>query len=397
MSASEIVAVGAARTPLGNFGGTLRDTSVWDLGAAAVRGALERAGVEGHQIDQVVLANCRQAGNGANPARTASVRGGVSISVPAFTVNMACPSGMKAVMLANRELASKNATMIVAGGMESMSTMPYLLKNARWEGFKGGDRVLQDSWNDAFDPICGLSVGITAENQASKYGISREHQDAFALESQQKAAKARSEGLMDCEITPFRLPPSRRSSEGFVMSADETGRPDTTAAALARLKPAFKADGTVTAGNACTMGDGACALVLTTREVAKALGLMPLFSIVAFAEVGCDPAFMGDGPNYSIPAALATAGMTIADVDFIEVNEAFAVQVIANERAIGWDRAKLNVHGGAIALSHPTGISGTRMLIALDNIMRRRNGEIGLAAICGGGGVSTAMIIRRTH
>lgn len=393
---SDVVAVGAGRTALGAFGGTLRDVSVWDLGAAAIRGVLARIGMRPDQVEQVVLANCRQAGNGANPARTASVRGGVPITTPAFTVNMACPSGMKAVMLAAQELVLGAANVVVAGGMESMSTMPYLLKNARWRGFKSGDRVLQDSWNDgAVDPICGLGVGITAEDQATKYGISRVEQDEFAVQSHLKAASARAAGLTASEIIPFELPPTRESPEGQVVSEDEAIRPGTSMAALARLKPVFKADGTVTAGNACSMGDGGCAVVLTTRGHAEALGLTPLFSIVSFAQAGCDPALMGDGPAYSIPLALKRARMTIGDIDFIEVNEPFAASVIANERVLGWDRAKLNHYGGAIALTHPTGISGVRLLVTLDNILRRQDKTVGLASICGGGGVTTAMVIRR--
>ncbi len=255
---SEVVVVGMARTPMGSFGGTLREISVWDLGAAAIRGAIERSGISAEQLDHVILANCRQAGNGATPARTASSRGGVPLTAPAVTINMACPSGMKTVMLACHELASDGRRLIVAGGMESMSSMPYLLKNARWRGFKSGDRTLQDSWSDgAVDPICGLSVGITAEAQAAKYSISRVEQDEFALQSHLKAAKARSEGWTAGEIVPVELPPSRELPEGAVMSQDEAIRPDISAAALARLKPVFKTDGTVTAGSACSMGDGA--------------------------------------------------------------------------------------------------------------------------------------------
>jgi len=390
----DIVAVGAARTPLGSFGGTLREIPVWDLGAAAVRGSLERAGISGDAVDQVIFASCRQAGNGANPARTAAVRGGVTIKAPMFTVNMACPSAMKTMMLASRELGSGAAKIIVAGGMESMSTMPYLLKNARWQGFKSGDRILQDSW-ESVDPLCGLSVGLQTEAQAIKYNISRAEQDEFALHSHLKAAKARAEGLSSSEIVPFKLPATKKSPDGELFSQDEAIRADANAASMARLKPVFRADGTVTAGNAVSMGDGACAVVLTTRENAKALGLKPLFSIVSFADTGCDPAMMGEGPSHSIPLALAKAGMKLSDIDFIEVNEAFAAQVIANERVLGWDRAKLNFYGGSIALTHPTGISGARIVVTLDNILRRQNKEIGLASICGGGGVTTAMVIRR--
>jgi len=394
---SDIVAVSTARTPFGSFGGTLREVVVWDLGAAAIRAAVERAGISGDQVDQVIYANCRQAGNGANPARTAAIRGGVTMKAPMFTVNMACPSSMKSVMLASREITSGAAKIIVAGGMESMSTMPYLLKNARWQGFRSGDRILQDSWNDtAVDPLCGMSVGLQTEVQATKYSITRAEQDEFALQSHLKAAKAKAEGLTASEIVPFRLPATKKSPDGELFSQDEAIRADANAASMAKLKPAFKPDGgTVTAGNATSMGDGACAIVLTTRENAKALGLKPLFSIVSSADTGCDPAMMGEGPSHSIPLALAAAGMKISDIDFIEVNEAFAAQVIANERVIGWDRAKLNFYGGSIALTHPTGVSGARILGTLANILQRQNKEIGLASICGGGGVTTAMVIRR--
>lgn len=393
---TDIVAVGAARTALGSFGGSLREVSVWDLGATAIQGALARSGVDSQHVEQAILANCRQAGNGANPARTAAVRGGLPLTTPVFTVNMACPSGMKSVILASQELTLGNAKFVVAGGMESMSTMPYLLRNARWSGFKSGDRTLQDSWNDgAVDPICGLPVGLTAEAQADKYGVSRADQDEFALQSQHKAARAQAEGLTASEIVPFHLPASKAHPEGAVFDRDEAIRAHTNAASLAKLKAVFKEGGTVTAGNACTMGDGAAALVLTTRGVARTQGLKPLFSVVSYAQAGCDPALMGDGPAYSIPLALAQAGMSLAEVDFIEVNEPFAASVVANERVLGWDRAKLNAYGGSIALTHPTGISGARILITLDNILRRHNKEIGLAAICGGGGVTTAMVIRR--
>jgi acetyl-CoA C-acetyltransferase len=392
---TDIVAVGAARTPIGSFGGTLRDVPAYELGAAAIRGALEKSGAGAALIDKVVYANCRQAGNGPNPARTAAVKGGLPISSPVMTVNMACPSGMKTVMLAARELQAGAADFIVAGGMESMSTMPYLLKGARWEGFKAGDRVLQDSWSDTIDPLCGFGMGMTAENQAEKYRISRQAQDEFALLSQQRAAAAQTSGWFDGEIVPFRLEPSKNRPEGELFARDEGWRADTTQAKLAKLRAVFKKDGTVTAGNACTMGDAACAIVLTTREKANAHGLRPLFSIVSFAETAVEPQLMGDGPAQSIPLALKQAGMTLANMDFIEVNEAFAAQLLANELALRWDRDRVNVWGGGIALGHPTGFSGARLLVTLTSILRRNNKEIGVAAICGGGGVTTAMIIRR--
>jgi acetyl-CoA C-acetyltransferase len=391
----EIVAISAVRTPLGSFGGAFRDTPVVELGAAAIAAALRRAGVNGADVDEVVYANCRQAGNGPNPARTASVKGGVPVPVPASTVNMACPSSMKTVMLACQSLATGAARLVVAGGMESMSTMPYLLKNARWEGFKLGDKTLLDSWADTIDPLCGYGMGMTAENLAEKYRISREAQDQFAAESHARAARAQDAGIFDAEIEPVRLPPTRNDPDGAVVSKDEGIRRDTGVAKLARLKPVFKKDGTVTAGNSCSMGDGACALVLTTKEHAAAIGASPLFAVVSFAQTAVEPSLMGEGPAQVIPLALQRAGFALRDMDFIEVNEAFAVQMLANERVLEWDRARVNVHGGGVALGHPTGMSGARILVALDNVLRRRDGEHGVAAICGGGGVTTAMVIRR--
>lgn len=391
----DIVVVGAARTPIGSFGGTLRDVPVWDLGAAAIRAAVERSGIDAAHVDRVIFGNCRQAGNGPNPARTAAVRGGLPIASPVVTVNMACPSGMKTVMLAARELKAGDARLVMAGGMESMSTMPYLLKGARWEGFRSGDKTLLDSWSDTIDPLCGFGMGMTAENQAEKYAIAREAQDEFAFESQRKTAAAQAAGLFDREIVPVRLEPTRRHPEGELFARDEGGRGDTTVEKLARLRTVFRKDGTVTAGNACTMGDAACALLVTTRGAARELGVEPVFSIVAFAETAVEPQIMGDGPSVSIPMALRAAGMTLGDMDFIEVNEAFAAQVIANERALDWDRSRLNVWGGAIALGHPTGFTGARLLLTLSSILRHHDREFGVAGICGGGGVTTAMVIRR--
>lgn len=391
----DIVVVGAARTPIGSFGGTLRDVPVWDLGAAAIRAAVERSGIDAAHVDRVIFGNCRQAGNGPNPARTAAVRGGLPIASPVVTVNMACPSGMKTVMLAARELKAGDARLVMAGGMESMSTMPYLLKGARWEGFRSGDKTLLDSWSDTIDPLCGFGMGMTAENQAEKYAIAREAQDEFAFESQRKTAAAQAAGLFDREIVPVRLEPARRHPEGELFARDEGGRGDTTVEKLARLRTVFRKDGTVTAGNACTMGDAACALLVTTRGAARELGVEPVFSIVAFAETAVEPQIMGDGPSVSIPMALRAAGMKLGDMDFIEVNEAFAAQVIANERALNWDRSRLNVWGGAIALGHPTGFTGARLLLTLSSILRHHDREFGVAGICGGGGVTTAMVIRR--
>jgi acetyl-CoA C-acetyltransferase len=365
----------------------------YDLGAVVVSEVLRRAGIDGEQVDEVILGNCRQAGNGPNPSRTASVRGGIPVSVPTHTVNKACPSGMKAVALASQAIRLGDSEIVVAGGMESMSTMPYLLKGVRWAGFKLGNKVLEDAWSDTIDPLCNMGMGQTAENLVEKYKISREEQDKFSLESHQKAAKAQDEGWFDEEIVPVKVPQPK--GEPILFSKDETIRRDTSSEKMAKLPPVFKKDGTITAGNACQMSDGAAALVVTSRGKAKALGVKPLFSIVSCSQVAVEPAYMGEGPGVSIPMALKRAGMSLDDMDLIEVNEAFAVQVLANERVLGWDRSKLNVHGGAIALGHPTGISGARILITLYYALKQHDKEIGIAGICGGGGVSMAMVIRR--
>ena len=394
MELKDIVAISAVRTPMGRFGGTIKDVASYDLGAVAIRAALERAGVAGDGIDDVMFGNCRQAGNGPNPARTASVRGGIPVTVPVQTINMACPSGMRCMAMASQAIRLGDYETAVVGGMDSMSTIPYLLKNCRWSGFKMGDRTLLDGWADSIDPLCGVGMGATAENLVDKYKIPREEQDRFAVESHHKAAQAQSNGWFDEEITPVEVPAKGRQP-AVVFDKDETIRADTTVEKMAKLKPVFRKDGTVTAANACGMSDGATALVLTSREHARAIGAVPLFSLVAYSSVAVDPATMGEGPGVSIPAVLQRAGMTLDQMDLIEVNEAFAVQVLANERMLKWDRAKLNIHGGAIALGHPTGISGARIVVTLYYALKRTGGELGIAGICGGGGVSMAMIIRR--
>jgi acetyl-CoA C-acetyltransferase len=285
----------------------------------------------------------------------------------------------------------------MAGGMESMSTIPFLLKNCRFEGFKMGDRKLEDGWSDSIDPTCGYGMGNTAENLLEKNDVSRQEMDEFALASHQKAVAAIEGGRFKNEIVPVVIPAKGKKPE-VVFDVDETPRKDTTLEKLAKLPPAFKKDGgRVTAGNACGMSDGACALVLTTRERAKAQGAKPLFSLVSYATAAVDGRYMGEGPGVSIPKALDSAGMTISDMDLYEVNEAFAVQVLVNERMLKWDREKLNVNGGAIALGHPTGISGARIIVTLYNALKQKDKELGVASICGGGGVTTAMIIKREN
>jgi acetyl-CoA C-acetyltransferase len=391
---SDIVAISAVRTPMGRFGGTLKDVAAYDLGAVAIKAALERAGVSGDGIDDVSLGSCRQAGNGPNPGRTASVRGGIPVSVPVQTINMACPSGMRCIVMASQAIRLGDSRTVMVGGMDSMSTIPYLLKDCRWDGFKMGDRTLLDGWSDSIDPLCQMGMGATAENLVDKYKVSREDQDQFAFESHQKAARAQSNGWFDEEIVPVEIPAKGRQP-AVVFDQDETIRADTSVEKLGKLKPVFRKGGAVTAGNACGMSDGATALVITSRDHAKSLGAQPLFSLVAYSSVAVDPMTMGEGPGISIPLACERAGMGLDRMDLIEVNEAFAVQVLANEQVLKWNRDKLNVHGGAIALGHPTGISGARIVVTLYHALKRTGGELGIAAICGGGGVSMALIIRR--
>jgi len=394
MELQDIVIISACRTAMGKFGGTLKNIPSWDLGAVAVRDVMERANFLGDQIDDVILGSCRQAGNGPNPARSAAVRGGVSPLVPAITLNMACPSGMRSVALAAQGIMSGDVEVVISGGFDSMSSIPYLLKGARWDGFKMGNKTLEDGWSDSIDPLIGQGMGETAENLYDKYKISREAQDAFAVESHLKAAVAQKNGWFDEEIVPIEIPGAGKTP-AFLFDKDETIRYDVNQEKMAVIKSAFRKDGTVTAGNACGLSDGAVALVVTHRKKAAELGVKPLFSIVSYSQVAVDPATMGEGPALSIPSALKKAGMTLSDMDIIEVNEAFAIQVLANERTLKWDRAKLNVHGGAIALGHPTGTSGARILVTGYYALKRLDKTHCIAAICGGGGVTTAMVIRR--
>lgn len=394
MKLQDIVIISACRTAMGKFGGTLKNIPSWDLGAVVVRDAMRRANLKGNQIDDVILGSCRQAGNGPNPARSAAMRGGISPSIPAITLNMACPSGMRSVALAAQEIMSGDVEVVIAGGFDSMSSIPYLLKGARWDGFKMGNKTLEDGWSDSIDPLIGQGMGETAENLYDKYKISRETQDAFAVESHQKAAVAQKNGWFDEEIVPIEIPATGKTA-AFLFDKDETIRYDVSQEKMAIIKPAFRKEGTVTAGNACGLSDGSVALVVTHRKKAAELGIKPLFSIVSYAQVAVDPSMMGEGPVYSIPAALKNAGLTLADMDIIEVNEAFAIQVLSNERELNWDRSKLNIHGGAIALGHPTGISGARILVTGYHALKRIGKTHCIAAICGGGGVTTAMIIHR--
>jgi acetyl-CoA C-acetyltransferase len=394
MKLNDIVAISACRTAMGRFGGTIKDIASYDLGAAVINAALKRASITGDQIDDVILGSCRQAGNGPNPARTASVRGGVASSTPVITLNMACPSGMRSVAMAAHSIILGETDIVLAGGFDSMSTIPYLFKGARWEGFKMGNKTLEDGWSDSVDPLIGQGMGDTAENLYDKYKISREEQDEFAISSHIKASQAQKNGWFDDEIVPIEIPETRKTP-AFIFEKDETIRHEINAEKMAKIRPAFRKDGTVTAANACGLSDGATAIILTTRQKAAELGATPLFSIVSYAQTAVSPETMGEGPAYSIPMALKKAGMSLSDMDIFEVNEAFAVQVLANQRILKWDADKLNVHGGAIALGHPTGISGARILVTGYHALKQRQKTYGVAAICGGGGVTSAMVIKR--
>ena len=394
MNLNDIVAISAVRTPMGKFGGTLKNVASYDLGAVSIREALKRASLTGNQIDEVILGSCRQAGNGPNPARTASVRGGVDISVPVVTLNMACPSGMKALVFASQAIRLGEADTVLIGGFDSMSNIPYLLKGARWDGFKMGNKVLEDGWSDSIDPLIGQGMGETAENLYDKYKIPREEQDEFAVSSHLKAAAAQKNGWFDEEITTVEVPGAGKNPP-IIFDKDETIRYEIDKAKMAKIPPAFRKDGTVSAGNSCGLSDGSTALVLTHRANAEKLGAKPLFSIVSYGQIAVAPSVMGEGPAFSIPAALKNAKMNLNDMDLIEVNEAFAIQVLANERVLNWDRNKLNVNGGAIALGHPTGISGARIIVTLYHALKRLDKTYGIASICGGGGVSIATVIKR--
>jgi acetyl-CoA C-acetyltransferase len=393
---NDVVFVSAVRTPMGRFGGTLKDVKVYDLASFPMREAMRRANVTGDEIDDAIVASCRQAGNYVNPGRTAALKGGVGNHVPGYTVNKACPAGMKAVSLATQLIQVEQANIVLVGGMESMSTIPHLVRGYRWQGFRMGPITLDDGWSDSHDPIADMSMGLTAENLVDKYGLTRQEMDEFAVQSHRKAAQARENGWFDDEITPVTIPAKGKTPE-VVFTKDESIRADASVEAMGKLAPSFKEGGSVTAGNSCGLTDGAAFLVAMTREEAAKRGLTPLFSVVDYTQTAVDGRFMGEGPGVAIPKVLQRAGMQLADMDLIEVNEAFAAQVLSNERMLNWDRDKLNVNGGAIALGHPTGCSGARLLVTMYHSLKRLDKEFGIASICGGGGATMATIIKREN
>jgi acetyl-CoA C-acetyltransferase len=389
----QAVLVSAVRTPVGTFGGQFAGTPATELGASAIAAALDRAGLPGDEVDEVVLGCVLQAGLGQNPARQAAMGAGIPKEVPATTINMLCGSGLKAVAIASQMIRAGDASIVVAGGMENMSRAPYLVPSGRF-GARLGDAQLIDSMQhdgltDAFHDI---AMGVTAENLAQRYSITREEQDEFAARSQQKAERAVADGVFRDEIVPIEVKEKRGTR---VVDADESPRPGTTAEALARLRPVFIRDvGTVTAGNSSGINDGAAAVVVMSARAAAERGLEPFGTVESHASVGVEPAIMGIGPVPAVRKALAKAGLALSDIDLFELNEAFAAQSLAVIRELGVDPDRINPRGGAIAMGHPIGASGGRILVTLLHEMRRRQAVRGVASLCVGGGQGQAAVIR---
>jgi acetyl-CoA C-acetyltransferase len=390
----DVVIVAATRTAIGSFQGSLAEIPAPELGAIVIKCLLQQTGLDAAQVDEVILGQVLTAGSGQNPARQAAIRAGLPHAVPAMTLNKVCGSGLKALHLAAQAIRCGDAEVIIAGGMENMSLAPYVLPKAR-TGLRMGHAQLQDSMilDGLWDAFNDYHMGITAENLVDKYGISREAQDAFAAASQQKACTAIETGRFDAEIVPVLIP--QRKGDPIAFTRDEQPRAGTTAESLAKLKPAFKKDGSVTAGNASSLNDGAAAVLLMSASKAQSLGLPVLARIKAYANAGVDPAIMGIAPVSATRRCLDKAGWNLAELDLIEANEAFAAQALAVGQELGWDAAKVNVNGGAIALGHPIGASGCRVLVSLLHEMIRRDAKKGLATLCIGGGQGVALAIER--
>ncbi|MBX3623041.1 MAG: acetyl-CoA C-acetyltransferase [Rhizobacter sp.] len=391
---TDIVIVAAARTAVGKFGGSLAKVPAPELGAAVIVELLKRAKLTGEQVNEVILGQVLTAGSGQNPARQAVIKSGLPQSVPALTINAVCGSGLKSVMLAAQAIRDGDSEIVIAGGQESMSLAPHVLPNSR-EGQRMGDWKLVDSMivDGLLDVYNQYHMGITAENVAKKYGISREAQDALALASQQKAAAAQDAGKFKDEIVPFSI--AQKKGDPIVFAADEYLNRKTSAEALAGLRPAFDKAGAVTAGNASGLNDGAAGVVVMTAKKADQLGLTPLARIKSYATTAIDPAYMGMGPVTASQKALQRAGWKASELDLLEINEAFAAQACAVNNEMGWDTSKVNVNGGAIAIGHPIGASGCRILVTLLHEMQRRNAHKGIASLCIGGGMGVALTVER--
>ena len=391
---TDIVIVAAARTAVGKFGGSLAKTPAPELGAIVLKALLERARLEGEQVGEVILGQVLQAGAGQNPARQALIKAGFPHGVPAMTINKVCGSGLKAVMLAAQSIRDGDSEIVIAGGQENMSLSPHVLQGSR-DGQRMGDWKMIDSMivDGLWDVYNQYHMGVTAENVARKHGIGREAQDALALASQQKAAAAQDAGRFKDEIVGVPIP--QKKGDPVVFAADEFINRKTSAEALAGLRPAFDKSGSVTAGNASGLNDGAAGVVVMSATKAQALGLTPLARIASYASAGLDPSIMGMGPVPAARKALERAGWKAADLDLLEINEAFAAQACAVHQEMGWDTSKVNVNGGAIAIGHPIGASGCRILVTLLHEMQRRDAKKGIASLCIGGGMGVALTVER--
>ncbi|RLC29795.1 MAG: acetyl-CoA C-acyltransferase [Deltaproteobacteria bacterium] len=387
----DCVIVSGVRIPIGRFGGALRDLKVYDLGGAAIKAAVEKAGITPDMVDEVIMSHTRQDGTGTNPARTALLKAGLPIPTAAHTVNKVCAAGIKAVSLATQAIRVGDAEIIVVGGMESMSNIPHLLRGARWQGFRLTDIKIEDAFLYLICPFCGLSPGLIAEQSAQKYKLNREEQDKIGYESHRRAVQAWEDGVFDKEVVPITIPATKKKPE-WVFEKDECLRPDVSLEKMQKLPPAFKKDGTVTAGQSSGITDGAGAMVMMTRQKAAELGLKPMAHVVDYMFYGVDPGYFPEGPSVTIPRHLKKVGLSIDDITAFEINEAFAVVncICINEAGIPWE--KTNLHGGGISLGHPTGYTGARLTLHLANILKP--GEYGLAAACGGGGLTGSIIIQ---
>ncbi|CEA04701.1 Acetyl-CoA acetyltransferase [Metalysinibacillus saudimassiliensis] len=391
---TEVVIVSAVRTAIGSFQGSLKDVPATQLGAIVIEGALAKVGIDGELVDEVIMGNVLQAGLGQNPARQASIKAGLPQTVPAMTINKVCGSGLKAVHLATQAIKAGDASIIVAGGFENMSQAPYLMPKAR-QGYRMGDQKVIDSMvhDGLWCAFNDYHMGVTAENLCDQFMITREEQDAFSARSQQRAAQAIAAGKFTDEIIAVEIP--QRKGDPVIFKQDEYVKGDTTEASLAKLRPAFKRDGSVTAGNASGINDGAAAVVVMAKAKADELGLTPLVTIAGNASAGVDPAVMGIGPVEAVKKALTKANTALDQMDVIEANEAFAAQSIAVDKALHFDHDKLNVNGGAIALGHPIGASGARILVTLIHEMQKQDAKKGLATLCIGGGQGVATVVTR--
>ncbi|KWF94144.1 acetyl-CoA acetyltransferase, partial [Burkholderia diffusa] len=389
---TDVVIVSAARTAVGKFGGSLAKIAAPELGATVIRAVLERSGVKPEQVSEVIMGQVLAAGSGQNPARQSLIKAGLPNAVPGMTINKVCGSGLKAVMLAANAIMAGDADIVIAGGQENMSAAPHVLPGSR-DGFRMGDAKLVDTMivDGLWDVYNQYHMGITAENVAKEYGITREEQDAFAALSQNKAEAAQKAGRFDAEIVPVSIP--QRKGEPLQFATDEFVRHGVTAESLAGLKPAFSKDGTVTAANASGLNDGAAAVLVMSAQKAAAFGLTPLARIKAYANAGVDPSVMGMGPVPASRRCLERAGWTPGDLDLMEINEAFAAQALAVHKQMGWDTSKVNVNGGAIAIGHPIGASGCRILVTLLHEMVKRDAKRGLASLCIGGGMGVALAV----